>query len=113
MQIEVIILVVGIKGFTMSLNAIRLGLLFDLKEQFSGLGSRELDDLDPLLTAIKRFDHITSEEELAEADVQRRKFLRDIVDIGINAMGTRPLRDEARLKIVGFGKELWNLSPED
>ncbi|TLX16614.1 hypothetical protein [Rhizobium sp. MHM7A] len=97
----------------MSLNAIRLGLLLDLKEQFSGLGSRDVDDLAPLLTAIHRFDHITSEEEPAEADMQRRKFLRGIVDIGVNAMGTKPLREEARSKIVGYGKELWKLSPED
>jgi hypothetical protein len=96
----------------MSLNAIRLGLLLDLKEQFSGLGSRDVDDLAPLLTAIKRFDHITSEEELAEADTQRRKFLRGIVDIGVSSMSTRPLREEARSKIVDFGKTLWKLSPE-
>jgi hypothetical protein len=96
----------------MSLNAIRLGVLYDLKEQFSGLGSRDLDDLEPLLIAMRRFDHITSEEDVAEADAQRRKFLRGIVDIGVNAMVNKPMREEARLKIVDYGKQLWKLSPE-
>jgi len=97
----------------MSLNAIRLGLLFDLKEQFVGLGSRDVDDLDPLLAAIRRFDYITSEEVATEADMQRRKFLRGVVDIGINAMGNKPLREEARVKIVDYGNELWMLSLEE
>ncbi len=97
----------------MSLNAIRLGLLLDLKEQFAYTGLRDTDDLDPLLAAIKRFDHITSEEDVPEADAQRRKFLRGIVDIGVSAMGTKPLREEARTKIVEFGKTIWKLSPEN
>lgn len=96
----------------MSLNAIRLGLLLDLKEQYAHIGLRDIDELEPLLAAIKRFDHITSEEELAEADTQRRKFLRGIVDIGTSAMGTGPLREEAKNKLIAYGKTIWKLSPE-
>ena len=93
----------------MSLNAIRLGLLLDLEEQFAHTGLRDIDELEPLLKAIKRFDHITSEEELSEADTQRRKFLRAVVDIGESAMGTKPLKQEAKTKILGYGKTIWKL----
>jgi hypothetical protein len=97
----------------MSLNAIRLGLLFDLNEQFSGLGLHDVEELEPLKVAIDRFDHVTSEEDFAEADVQRRKFLRGVVDIAIKNMANKPLREAARAKFVNYGRDIWKLTIDD
>lgn len=96
----------------MSLNAIRLGILYDLDQKYPAASFSNEYELVVFEEALRRFDAITMEEEIDICESQRRLFLRAIVDLGMRTQESAEEKDAARARLVAFGKQLWKLSPE-